>query len=261
MPDTSSDLSYAKLVGDLYARWTLDCVVEIAYAVSRDFVVRPEFYKAGDVAKGIVNLRMEYGTAVGFPNQAQRQEIAFPVLGTSEGYVANGSDKFRALRKPLFDACSVLSERSVADSGTSMRQAVFSALQLFQPYLKSFDGESLRRSYRQMTAVSDVAFEVLRSPGIAQVFGVHPPAAADWPVDSNDSNGALLIRAIGEKLQLSPEHVFDEEKFQRLRRVAQQGRDALVQVLSSPGRPEDGSDAMITSVYTWAVSLRDYGAR
>lgn len=260
MSPKTTDSSFAQLTGDLYARWTLDCVVDIAYAVSRDFVARPEFYKRGEVSDGIVDLRMEYGTSSELPNPSQRQEIASPVLGGSEGYTVDGSDKFRALRKPLFDACSILSERSVADSAASMRQAVLSALQLFQPYLMSFDGESIRRSYRQITSISDLAFNLLRSPGIAQVFGVSPPPMAGWPIDFNDSNGALLIRAIGEKLPLSPQHVFSEEKFQRLRRVAQQGRDALVAVLSNSDPAGDRLDPMITSVYTWAISLRDYGA-
>ena len=140
-----------------------------------------------------------------------------------------------------------------------MRQAILSALELFQPYLKSFEGASVAHSYRQILSVSDIAGKVLRSPGIAQVFGVNPPPPSSWPLDSNDSNGALLIRAIGEKLQLPLQQVFNEEKFQRLRRVAQQGREALKLIL---GFDQGNSqlDPLITSVYTWAVSLRDFGA-
>ena len=157
----------------------------------------------------------------------------------------------------LLDACSIISERSVADSAASMRQGVLSALQLFQPYLRSYDGVSLRHSHRQLAAVTNTAFDVLRSPGIGQVFGINPSPAAAWPLDSNDSNGALLVRAIGEKLPLSTKAI-NEDKFQRLRRVAQQGRDALVAVLSTSDNASEGLDTMITSVYTWAISLRDH---
>jgi len=261
MPQTNAAPAYADLLADLYARWTLDCLVEIACSVSRDFVARPEFYKAGGVANDIVRLRMEYGTTSRLPNQAQRQEIALPVLGASEAYGADATDKFRALRKPLFDAASVFSERSIADSGESMRQAILSAVQLFQPYLMSFDGVSIRRSYEQVVSVTDAAYTILRSPGIAQVFGVNPPPVDEWPIGSNDSNGALLVRAIGEKLQLAPQCVLNEEKFQRLRRVAQQGRDALKAIVSSPDPAGDALHSLITTIYTWAISLRDYGVR
>ena len=79
-------MAYARLIGDMYARWTLDCVVEIAYAVSKDFILRPEFYKAGDVPDNIITFRIEYGNSAEFPNQAQRQEMNSPVLGASDGY-------------------------------------------------------------------------------------------------------------------------------------------------------------------------------
>ena len=56
--------------------------------------------------------------------------------------------------------------------------------------------------------------------GISQVFGVSPAPSANWPIDANDSNGALLVRAIGEKLQLGAQQTITEEKFQQCRRVA-----------------------------------------
>ena len=112
-----------------------------------------------------------------------------------------------------------------------------------------------------MVSVSDVAFGILRSAGIAPVFGVTPPPSDTWPLDSNDSSGALLIRAVGEKLPLAPELITNEEKFQRLRRVAAQGRDALQAILAEGQLLQDRDfDALVTSIYTWAISLRDYSA-
>jgi hypothetical protein len=254
--------SYAALVGDLYARWTLDSVVEIANAVSKDFIARPEFYRTGQVPDEIVDMRIAYGYTANFPNRAQRQEINAPVFGTSDGYVKNAvADKFHALRKPLFDACIIYSERTIAQPPEGLRQTILSALQLFEPHLRAFEGASIRTSYRQMVSVSNVAFAILRSPGIAPVFGVAPPPLDTWPIDSNDSSGALLIRAVGEKLPLAPELVTNEEKFQRLRRVAAQGRDALQAILADGQVLRDRNfDALVTSIYTWAISLRDYSA-
>ena len=254
----AASLDYPTLLGDLYARYTLDAVIETASAVAKDFAARPEFYKGDQVPVGIVDLRIAYGYAALFPNRAQRQEIASPIFGLSDGYAPGTSvDKFRSLRKPLFDACITFSERTIAQSIEGLRQRVISALKLFQPHLSNFDGRSVRLGSQQVVQVSELAFEILRSQGIAQVFGVNPPPPAAWPIGSNDSNGALLIRSIGEKLQLPPEYLFNEEKFQRLRRVAEQGRLALRAILLTPPNG-DLDDALVTSIYTWAISLRDY---
>lgn len=251
------ETQFRSVAGNMYALWTLDCVVEIGHQVSRDFVSRPEFYKAGEISDQIVNLRLEYGTKSGLPNMVQRAEINSPIFGASDGAgpVTMTVDKFRSLRKPLLDACTVFSERSIADAAPAMRQSILSALELFKSYLQCFDGTSIRRSYAQIVSVSDSAYSVLRSPGVAQVFGVNPPPSEGWPLTSNDANGALLVRAIGEKLQLqmAPDLVFTDEKFQRLRRVAQQGSVALESILDTGAGEADGFEDLVTSVYTWAV--------
>ena len=37
-----TEAHHGTLLGDLYARWTLDCLVEIAHAVANDYVGRPD---------------------------------------------------------------------------------------------------------------------------------------------------------------------------------------------------------------------------
>jgi hypothetical protein len=256
------DLLYRHVVGDMYSRWVLDCIVEIAYAVSKDFIARPEFYK-GVVPAGITDLRMAYGNARGLPSRSQRQEMNAPIFGASDGYPSDSAnDKFRALRKPLFDACVVYLTRTVADATTPLQESVISALELFQFRLKTFDGVSIRRSNDQISSIFELSSDVLRSDGVLRVFsGVQPSPPVSWPLNSNDSNGSLLIRAIGEKLQLAPEHTFNEEKFQRLRRVAQQGRIALNSILKEEANGEPHFHQLVNDVYAWAISLRDYWGR
>jgi hypothetical protein len=264
---SDSASQFKDIVGDMYARWTLDCVVEIAYQVSLDFVGRPEFYKSNitaDVGAQIVRLRMEYGTKVELPNSAQRGAINTPIFGPSDGVgpiATVAVDKFRSLRKPLLDACTTFSERTVVDADQGIKQAILSALDLFQLYLNSYDGASIRAGHDQIVDVSNVAYSVLRSSGIAQVFGVNSPIGDNWPLASNDPNGALLIRAICEKLQLTSDLVFTDERFQRLRRLAQQGELALESIIDGVSGTASDEDfgKFVTSVYTWAVALRDYG--
>jgi hypothetical protein len=118
MPEPKGSVSAGHAIGDMCARWVLDAVVELAYAVSKDFSARPEFYKGNDVPDEIVDFRSAYGYARGYPNKVQRQDLASPVFGASDGYSQNGNDRFRALREPLFDACVAYSERTVTEPGS-----------------------------------------------------------------------------------------------------------------------------------------------
>jgi hypothetical protein len=252
-------ISYAELVGDMYARWVLDCLVEIAYAVSKDYVARPEFHKDSEVPIGIVDLRMEYGTKSGFPDRTQRQEINSPIFGASDGYLAdNSNDKFRVQRKPLFDACTTLSLLTASTAAASLKPSVTSSLVLLQQRLKSFDGASIRRSYHQVVHVSELAFSILTSSGISKVFGVSPSPSNGWPLESTDFSGSQLIESISGKLPLAPEHVFKADRFQRLQRVAQQGREALRAILDADAAAAKDFNGLVTSVYTWSSSLKDY---
>jgi hypothetical protein len=255
-PAADGPLGFGSLAGDLYARWTLDCVVDIAYHVSKDFVARPEFYK-NDVTDKIVDLRMEWGTITNFPNTTQRAEMVNPIFGPPDG-MAGSVDNFRRWREPLLKAVTILSERSIADPTAGIQQTILSALALLTAYLRNFDGTSLRTSQKQIANESELAYSVLRSPGVAQVFGVTAEISKDWPLTSDDANGALLIRSIGEKLQLGPYLMFTDEKFQRLRRVAETGNQAIKTILDPDSALDKGLPALIVSVYAWAVAIHDY---
>ena len=82
---------FPAFVGHLYAIWTLDCLEEIGYAVSVDFITRPHLYLGDDIPDQIVQLRMTYGTEAQFPNTAQRQAMMMPVFGRSDGLKPDAS--------------------------------------------------------------------------------------------------------------------------------------------------------------------------
>jgi hypothetical protein len=243
----------------MYCRWTLDGLPEIAYAVSKDFVARPEFYKAADIPGEIVELRIEYGSRSRLPNRSQRLDINSPIFGVSDGYGGDTSnDKFRVLRKPLFDGCIALSELTSNTAPASQKPRILNALDSLRLRLKSFDGKSIRGSYEQVLHVSKAAVGILSSTGVSQVFGVNPAPNHIWPYDSSDANGSLLIGSISDKLTLGPNLTFTADRFQRLRRVAQQGREALILIITTDVAESRAFDALVVSVYTWAMSLKDY---
>ena len=108
-PAAQYDEGLSTIIGRLYAIWTLDCLGEIGYAVSVDFVVRPQLYLGDSIPDSIVQLRMSWGTDAAFPNMAQRQAMMLPVFGRSDAAVpdaSSGTASFPVARKKLV-SCAV----------------------------------------------------------------------------------------------------------------------------------------------------------
>jgi len=250
-----------RLIGRLYAIWTLDCLIEIGYAISVDFITRPQLYLNEDIPDAIVQLRMSYGTAAQFPNTAQRQAMMMPVFGRSDGLMPDASTNtapFHTARKKLVDACIAFSERAV-DTGIAMlEERVRSALVPLRTHFEALRGKSLRlTTTQQMNAISETVISILQSPGVAKVFSVSP-ADTRWPFDSNDPNGAKLVENVSSKLPLPQECKLGYTRFILLQRVAQEGARALTLVITANPTSEQELLALISQVYTWGTSLRDF---
>jgi hypothetical protein len=99
--------------------------------------------------------------------------------------------------------------------------------------------------------------QILRSAGVAQVFGV-PQADAQWPEGSDDPNGAKLVEAVGVALSLPADYKLNSTKFILLQRVAREGALALPLVLTTDPNSETALLALISQCYTWGTSLRDF---
>jgi hypothetical protein len=255
----SSGTDFFALIGDLYTRWTLDGLTEIAYAIATDFIVRPQLYQADDIPDAILNLRTTYGTSANFPNLIQRQAIMAPILGRSDGLkpdASNTTASFHMARKKLHDAAIAFSERAV-DTGIAMLEdRIRSALVPLRSHFDGLRGKSLQLSAGQITSESNTAIDVLTSAGIARVFSVTSPDKS-WPLSSNDPNGAKLVETAGAALPLSADYKMSYTKFILLQRVALEGGRALTTALRVDPASQNLQD-LISQLYTWATSLRDY---
>jgi hypothetical protein len=251
---------FPQLIGHLYATWTLDCLIEIGYAVSVDFITRPQLYLSEDIPDPIVDLRMSYGTDPRFPNTAQRQAMMMPVFGRSDGLrpdASTGTAPFHVARKKLVDACIAFSER-VVDTGIAMlEERVRSAIVPLRAHFEAFRGKSIQLTTQQMNAISNTVVSILQSPDVAKVFSVSPPESG-WPFDSDDPNGAKLVENAGSVLPLPQECKVGYTKFILLQRVAREGVQALSLVLTTNPSSEEQLLALISKVYTWGTSLRDF---
>jgi hypothetical protein len=88
--NSGSQISAGFLAG-MYARWTLDCLVEIAHAITIDYFSSPEFY-LGDAPEEIGAFWLSYGSLL--PNKDQRHILAGAIFGDSDGYPPKGATAY-----------------------------------------------------------------------------------------------------------------------------------------------------------------------
>jgi hypothetical protein len=266
LASTGSD--FAHRIGRLYATWTLDGLVEIAHAVSLDFVSRPQMYTGDSIPESIVDLRIAYGTDRNFQNTDERLALMLPILGRSDGLKPDAStatSSFHLARKKFFDACIAFAERAVDTGVAALEQRVRSSLVTFQTPFTLLNGHATKLAARSIHQVSEHGIQILQSPGVAKVFGQVPPSA-DWPfaargfLDDSNANGAKLVEAAGFLSGLAADYKFSSTRFVLLQKLAQEGGAALPLILSTDPAGANVNEIadVIARGYSWATSLRDY---
>lgn len=247
----------------MYARWTLDCLVEIAHAISKDYFSAPEFYQ-GDAPGDIVDLWLSYGHVKNFPDKAQRYVLAGAIFGDSDGYpsvagsAAPYNDSFHKSRDPLFKACIAALAAGNSPNRTLLDENVRKVLPTFQNYLNGFSGKAAQLAYTQILNVSDLSFSILRSDTVSSRFigsvGTHKPILTTWPLKDDSSSGDMLITESSSRLNL--DGIDMPKGFAILRAIAQAGQEALDVIVDQPP-PKDLTD-LIRKTYTWATLIDGY---
>lgn len=257
--NTVSPAETGPFLDDMYARWTLDCLVEIAHAVSIDYFSNPEFYQGDDTPAIIADLWASYGSNKHFANRDQRNVLAGAILGGSDGYPPKGAiaynDAFHQDRDPLFKACIAAQTATSAQSRDGLNQQVLQALPNFQSYLEGFTGKAAGLAYAQIKAVTEVSFAILRSDTVSTRFiGIHSRIDDNWPLSKSDPNGDKLIAECVAKLKLTDVNMPSD--FPNLRALAKAGSDALKEIVKLP--PDLDLDELIRTTYSWAMFTGNY---
>ena len=239
-------------LGDMYARWTLDCIVEIAHAVSDDYFSSPEFYQGTDAPDELIDLWLSYGAVKNFPNRAQRLTLAGSIFGASDGYSMKGatpvSDAFHQNRDALFKACIAAQTATSAESREGLNQQVLQALPNFQSYLGGFPGKAALVAYNQIKPVSQTSFAILRSDTVSSRFiGSHAHISNDWPLQKSDPNGDKLVAECVFKFKTAGSDMAKD--FPTLRSLARAGKLALESIVL----PTNDLDDLIGKTYSWAM--------
>jgi hypothetical protein len=253
--------SFKEVTGDprqvagVYFYSLLEPLVEIAHAVSRDFFARPHLYTdLGDdeLLAVLARLNAKWGSDEQVPSGDQRRVIYEALFGPDGG-------DFVRLRDQLVDAASAFAER-VFDTGEEMlRERVRTTHRPLRDYLTGVYSDSLKWSSEKALAeiTESLAYRVLRSKGIAAIFGISLPATADWPY-VQDSNGDKVVEEASRNFFASGHisSVTTRERFSDLQNVASRGAEALATIVEFDGPANNRDlDLLITKVYTWGSSL------
>jgi hypothetical protein len=243
---------------DLYSRWTLDCLVEMAYAVSLDFVARPQMYVDDSIPDNIADLRLSYGSSVHYPNLVARQSMMQPILGRSDALNSDGAtaSSFQVARNAFVAACVAYCERAPDTRIAPLEDRVRSTVQPLRAHFESLHGKAMSVAHDQLKDVFQTAIRILCSPGVATVFGQNPTDEG-WPFGPANPSGAKLVAALSAALPLSDESKFTFSRFNVLQRVANDGAHCLFAAVAENGAVNDDLAELISTGYAWGSALRD----
>src|SRR5690349_3433873 len=224
--------------GEMYQRWTLDCIVEVARLVSRDFsTARPLHYK--QVPPAVCDLLADLETRTGhepaWPDANQRAAFYGNLFGPSDGKPVSGHvSDFHRLAAAVREAATRYTEGGEDRAGRTPGEPIL--LQRFRDsqeelrrYLIRSAGPAIDFREQQANQIFDAAANVLRDQEVARAFGKQQPQVANWPRETAnfDSDGASLVDEITRQLVPDKAGRITESQFLRIQRVASRGRETI----------------------------------
>jgi hypothetical protein len=245
-------------LGVMYKRWTLDCVVTIAHAVSMDFSDVPYLYKkvGADTAKKLTDLQSDYGFQADFPDLTIRQRLMKPIFGQSDGYGSgNDGSEFQKRRLPALTAAASFSENAQPIGFPMMRKTVKDACDELRHNMDQ-QGASLSKTEDRTTAIFEVAQSILKDRDVAGRFGITSDIDAKWPLASTDQQGAILIEKITHELSGLPYGIISRDMFVHIQQVADDGFGSIKIILDENiDDPNFDFTSLITELYAWGSDL------
>ncbi len=244
-------------IATLYQRFVLDPLVEIARAISLDFVKRPQHYRGvpENIANSLEKFRLRTGSDPEWPTAEQRAQLFVPIFGAA----------FRTTSIDLRAAVVIFvesgTERSLGALGDRVRHTAVA----FRGYLKGLGGQAILSANREANSVFRSAIEVLRSEAVAGAFGLKPVSGKNWllnwaaEADAASSDGAFLIEEIQGTLGLfSFRPILTQHQFILMQRVAHYGALTITGVLDDAAdwNSAEWVHTLVRNVYGWEIALQ-----
>src|SRR4051812_22162296 len=131
-------------IAGLYYFFMTDCLVDIAYGLSKEVFKKPQDFKnfmgAANIDK-IAEFRYQYGRSVTYLDKDQRSDIYHSVFGTGESTFLNDNSDFGRLLSDIIRA-SVDFRQNSSDKGIGflVSQQLYDAHRTFVEYLDRVHG-------------------------------------------------------------------------------------------------------------------------
>jgi len=244
MPAKSSKPSHA--LADLYVARALDPVIELARALSGDFVRRPQLHTGASPEETalLTNFRLLYGKHPEWPDAAQRSYASAKPFGRlSQPFAALRLAAIRYVQGASAPGASI-ARRSFAESAELLRTTV-------QP----LEGASLSAVAEAYSAMLKRAVVAVSSERMAAAFGVtNMPGGEELQV-MYSTRFAYLCESMSQTLGLS--RPLSQPLVSSLQRAAQHGAATIVGVCASPFADSDDNRIaeVIFSASAWATGL------
>lgn len=255
-------------IADLYGRWALNPLVDVARAIAYDVVVRPQSYPdlSDDVLRILTDFRFKLGSDPDWPDAFQRT-LSFKVLCQ----VSLASPPVRAVALRYGQYFDVDHNAQVLDA---LRDAVTGA----RAQLAPLEGQALAMVSRESRPIFERSVRLFQEPQIAKAFGLPPAPANDWPLEGNfDGGGAYLVAQIVSALRVTAclggiyrrigrENPTDrplvplvsvalpQDKFIKLQKAAYFGSVTISKLLLAEN--DDDDLELLSSAYKWTKALQ-----
>ena len=252
--------TFGEKLGKMYQKWVLDCIPNLAYAVSVDFSKRPALYDGvSDVtAKKLTELQSRWGHSENYPDDEDRSMLMDAFFGTPPDKPGFGNDDsiFRSSRMPVLAAAADFSGAEEATLPIH-RARIIAAILPFQSFMKDLNTQSFKQTEPRMQAIFDEAQSILKDKGIATVFGCEQPNA-DFPFKP-DFKGAKLIEQITTQLPNTLYGVISSHQFMVRVQIGLHGGGAMSFIIDKDIETipvtDDDLDPLIGQLYTWGSVL------
>jgi mersacidin/lichenicidin family type 2 lantibiotic len=234
-------------LAQVYLVRALDPVIEIARAISEDFVKRPQFYTRvpDDIARLLADFRSLPGRHPDWPNAPQR---AF----TSSKLYSRFCSGFAGIRL----AAIVFMKRETRGDDPTSGRSFLEAAALVRASVRPLEGTALSAVERTNAGMLTRAMTVLSSKPVSGAFGIAELPGGDWP-DGGMFSPQLgyLCESVSQTLALHKP--ISQPMLSRLQRAAHYGATTIAGVLDSALGEADGdrfADVM-HAASGWAAAL------
>jgi hypothetical protein len=265
----SAENSALHPIGTLYGAWAFNFMVDVASAISHDFIDRPHQYQKvpSELSDIMIGFRSSMGSHPDWPD-AQQRLAHFRVLGTASTASA-----------PLREAAIIYVEDGTDGNRDLLTDAFRDAAGSFRTQIQTVEGQALNVASRQISSIFNNAIQIFQSNEVMGAFGLSPASKNEnWPFagpPSGDGSylAAELVRALDagtivRTLLSGPKRDADgapkpkpirismtQNKFILLQQAAWYGASAMSATMTED-HFQDKPVALIGNAYKWAKALQ-----